>query len=216
MNNELRSGDIAFGPIGGFVPGFFPVALGQLLLFIVRGRWAAVRQIGRWWRIRHVGVIDHRPGSGGAYIIQAMPGGVERVPIRIDKHLTGSYVFVRPDYEASGVEPRAVAVWARSYIGTPYNFLTYAKLAAGAFRMRATEALLTRWISTRRDMMCSQHADQSLADASYHVFNDGRLPQDVVPAELYAALVDKPCWILKPGHPQLKEWTWHRDAPSVW
>jgi hypothetical protein len=41
-------------------------------------------------------------------------------------------------------------------------------------------------------MMCSQLVDQCLADAGFHVFNDGRLPQDVVPAELFRALVEMP------------------------
>ena len=136
VNNELRSGDIAFGPIGGFVPGFAPVGIGQLLLFIVRGRWAAVRDIKRWWKVRHVGVI-HGSRATGLHIIQAMPGGVERVPLTIDKYLTGAYVFVRPDYgpHRSGDDRMAgweVARAAYSYIGTPYNFLTAVVPCLGA------------------------------------------------------------------------------------
>ena len=41
----LRPGDIGFGPIGGFVPGFFPVDVGQLLLAersAIRGRPVAL------------------------------------------------------------------------------------------------------------------------------------------------------------------------------
>jgi hypothetical protein len=40
-----------------------------------------------------------------------------------------------------------------------------------------------------------------LADAGWHVFDDGRLPQDVTPAALYAKmLADGPELILGAGH----------------
>lgn len=59
-------------------------------------------------------------------------------------------------------------------------------------------------------MICSQLVDQALADAGFHVFDDGRLPQDVVPAELFRALLDTPgTTYVVPGMPcfaQGREW----------
>jgi hypothetical protein len=211
MNNELKSGDIMFGPIGGVVPGLFPVGAGQVALFLTRRWWRMVHSIRRWFRIRHVGVVDCEMGSW--YLTQAMPGGVECIPLDHTKHLTSEHVYIRPAYmPGQGVD---VADAAFGYKGTPYGFATYLKLAAGAFRMRATEALLRRWISTRDDMICSQHVDQSLADAGYHVFGDGRLPQDVVPAELFEALLAYPGWFMIPGHPVFGEWTLNEKARTV-
>jgi hypothetical protein len=204
MNNELRSGDLMFGPIGGVVPGVFPVGAGQVALFLTRRWWRMVHSIRRWFRIRHVGVIDAEMTP--PYLIQAMPGGVEFVPLDPTKHLTSKHVYIRPDYPNVG-QGGDVADAALSYRDVPYGFATYLKLAAGAFRMRATEALLRRWISTRDDMICSQLADQALADAGYHVFDDGRLPQDVVPAELFEAMLARPGWFMIPGHPVFGEWT---------
>lgn len=201
MNNELRSGDILCGPIDGVVPGFFPVAVGQGLLFLSRRWWRMVRSLRRWWRWRHVGVV----ADGGRKLIQAMPRGCERVAIGTRAH-ESRYLFIRPDYPNVG-QGSDVALMAAKYVGTPYGFLTYVKLAAGALRFRWTEAWLRKALSTRRDMICSQHVDQSLADAGYHVFDDGRLPQDVVPAELADALLSRPGWFMIPGHPVFGEWT---------
>lgn len=202
MNNKLRSGDLLIGPIDGVVPGLFPVAVGQGLLFLSRRWWRMVRSPRRWWTWRHVGVVSRQ----GTTLVQAMPKGCEEVPLGTRAH-ESRYLFIRPDYEAVDVAEYKVALCAQLYVGTPYGFLTYAKLAAGALRMPLTEAWLRKALSTRRDMICSQHMDQSLADAGYHVFDDGRLPQDVVPAELADALLSRPGWFMIPGHPVFGEWT---------
>lgn len=206
MDSELRSGDIMFSGMDGIVPGVFPVAAGQVALFLTRRWWRMVRTIRQWFHIRHVGVVGGHPGVGFD-IVQAMPKGVERAPFQRSRHWTPGHVYVRPDYFPVDVWGVDVALCATHYLGTPYNFLTYLKLAAGAFRMRLTEGWLRRHMSTRADMMCSQHVDQSLADAGYHVFDDGRLPQDVVPAELFDALISRPGWFLIPGHATFGQWT---------
>lgn len=204
-DSELRSGDIMFSGMDGVVPGLFPVGAGQVLLFLTRRWWRMVRRISTWFHIRHVGVVVATPFE--RFIVQAMPKGVEMVPFHPARHGTAGHVYIRPDYYAVGASGEGVVNAALSYLGTPYNFLTYVKLAAGAFRMRLTEAWLRKHMSTRRDMMCSQHMDQSLADDGYHVFDDGRLPQDVVPAELFDALLSRPGWFLIPHHPQFGQWT---------
>jgi hypothetical protein len=204
-DSDLRPGDIMFGPIGGVVPGFVPVGIGQMALFVTRRWWTMVRSPRRWFRIRHVAVIARRDFEHT--VIQAMPNGCEEVPFDFAKHFTGKHVYVRPYYHGVHVWPADVVSSARRYVGTPYGFLTYAKLAAGALRMRSTERWLRKLISTRRDMICSQHMDQALADAGYHVFDDGRLPQDVVPAELFDALMRRPGWFMIPGHPVVGQWT---------
>jgi hypothetical protein len=205
---DVRPGDVVFGPIGGLVPGVFPVGAGQILLADRKARlsWR------RWWKIRHVLVVTEEASGGyedrstpgqahvvgiGPKAVQAMPGGAEEIELTAAWHWTKDYVYVRPAYrtDASELEfaqAAAVAAAARSYIGTPYNFLTYGKLAAGHLHLGLTERTLRKWISTRKDMMCSQLADQCLADAGFYVFDDGRLPQDVVPSELYLKLLGMP------------------------
>ncbi len=213
---DLRNGDIVVTTIGGIVPGLFPVAVGQALLFATRAWWRYVRTPARWWRWRHIAIVV----DGGTGLCQAMPGGVEIIPF--PQHLLDDphTLFIRPDYgslvRAAHVPGENVADFvaqaAAFYEGTPYGFLTYVKLAAGAFRMRLTERWLRRLISTRRDMICSQHVDQALTDAGYHVFDDGRLPQDVVPAELALALLDKPGWYARGG--EGPGWAWSHERPA--
>jgi hypothetical protein len=222
MDSELRSGDLLFCGIGGFVPGFVPIGVGQLALFLTRRWWRVVFSARQWFHLRHVAVVD--TNIQGIHLIQAMPRGAERVPLSVTKHFTAGCVYVRPDYAQGdpfeiGYEHRSggfkVAHCARQYVGVPYGFLTYLKLAAGAFRFRLTEAWLRKALSTRRDMICSQLADQALADAGHHVFDDGRLPQDVVPAELFDAVMSQPGWFMIPGHSVVGQWTRTDRASSV-
>jgi hypothetical protein len=193
---DLCLGDLMFGPIGGFIPGVIPVGAGQIVLAPRKAR-LSWRQ---WWKVRHVGVVSRYAGDSGPLpwdgprLVQAMPSGAEEIPMTPARHWTAEYVYLRPAYKIAatgyGGMTEQVAEAARGYVGTPYNFLTYAKLAAGALHLPT--GLLRKWISTRHDMMCSQLADQALADAGFHVFDDGRLPQDVVPAELFRALLEMP------------------------
>lgn len=206
--SSVRAGDVLFTDMAGIVPGLFPVGVGQGALFLTRRWWRMARRWRTWWTRRHVAIVD----ITDAYIIQAMPKGCEMVPIGTRAH-EGKNIFIRPHYASEGASGLAVARYAESYVGTPYNSATYLKLAAGAFRMRLTERWLIKHMSTRSDMMCSQHVDQSLADAGWHVFDDGRLPQDVVPAELFEGLLAMPGWFLVPGHPLYGTWTHNTRFP---
>ncbi len=214
---ELRAGDLMFGPIGGVVPGMFPVGAGQLLLADRKARmtWR------RWRKIRHAGVVVEaaaawpesipRPQAPelrpiGPRLVEAMPQGAREIELRADPHWTDRYVYIRPAYLMKPVtiggtftQGDRVAMKARGYVGTPYNFLTYGALAARKLRFMLSDKILRRWISSRKDMMCSQLVDQCLADAGFHVFDDGRLPQDVVPAELFRKLLEMPGQFIIPG-----------------
>jgi len=180
----LRPGDILFGPIGGFFPGVVPVGVGQVAL---AGRKERISW-RRWWNIRHVGVIVGTP-AGLVYprFVQAMPGGAECVTVTEDQW-TSKHVYIRPEYVDD--QANAVVAAASASVGTPYNFLTYLALALRAAGVSSSR--LSDYITSTRTMMCSQLVDQALADAGFHVFDDGRLPQDVVPSELFLKLMSMP------------------------
>jgi hypothetical protein len=206
---DLRPGDLLFGPIGGFIPGVFPVGAGQLL-FAERKELRSWRQ---WWKYRHVAVVveaSHATGRGdhtfGPMIVQAMPSGAEEIEIG-PEHWMDEFVYVRPAYAVDpswdrfgtgDTQANAVARHATNYIGTPYSFLDYGAIAALHAHIPAPH--LRAYVSSSKHMICSQLADQAMSDAGFHVFDDGRLPQDVVPAELYRALIAMPgTLVLHPG-----------------
>jgi hypothetical protein len=209
-----------FGPIGGFVPGVFPVGAGQLL-FAKRKELPSWRQ---WWKYRHVAVVVQaagidRPYRDGPRIVQAMPSGAEEIEIGAE-HWTDEFVYVRPDYQHMA-NPESwlnlpykaaeygfeVAERARHYVGTPYSFLDYAAITLHhldpVWRISPASVgsqPLARYIRSTGHMICSQLADQAMSDVGFHVFDDGRLPQDVMPAELYRKLIAMPGTItLRPG-----------------
>ncbi len=132
-------------------------------------------------------------------LVQAMPGGAEEIELIGLKYASPDHIYLRPLYVSPEQGGRRVAQRARGYVGTPYSFLAYAALALHGvdpvWRI-APEACrsqpLARYIRSTGHMICSQLADQAMADAGFHVFDDGRLPQDVVPAELFRALLAMP------------------------
>lgn len=185
---EVQPGTIIFGPIGGFVPGVFPVGVGQLLLK------AATRET---WKLRHVLVCVEGAGGGhGPKAVQAMPNGAEEIELT-DSHWTPEYRYVLPAYmqqpDARSGQQYDVARAARSLIGTPYSFLDYAALTehavvGGGYKSIEERTRLERYIADTGHQICSQLADECLKRAGFHVFNDGRLPQDVMPSALYVGL----------------------------
>jgi hypothetical protein len=202
---DLLPGDLLFGPIDGMVPGVFPVGAGQLLL----ADRAALSSWRAWWQVRHVAVVVEAGGTASPWprIVQAMPGGAEEVSIDTS-YWTPGFVYLRPRYgtvqrlpgltKLSAVDQALrVAEAARRYVGTKYSFLDYAAIAGRHFGLRS--AKVRNYITTSGHMICSQLADQALADAGYHVFTDGRLPQDVTPAELYRQLLTLPGHWIRPG-----------------
>jgi GNAT superfamily N-acetyltransferase len=200
---DLRPGDIGFSNITGYAGAL--VWLGQRLL-------AATEPSE--YTIKHAYMVTEAlsdTGGHGPWIVQAMPHGAEEIEIG-QEHWTRDFVYVRPDYQrwqnpsslANLAYKQAetgfwVAEAARKYIGTPYSFLDYAAILG--LHMGVKNGRVRRYVTTSKHMICSQLVDQVLSDAGLHVFDDGRLPQDVMPIELYRALLLTPgTKMMRPGY----------------
>ena len=187
----LRAGDIGFGPIGG--------AAGLLV-------WAGQKIVDATTpeesRFKHALVVTDglRPGSpppagemDRVRIVQAMPSGAEEIEVGAE-HWTPEYLYIRPHYKVDrdGYEDVSarVAAAAHAYVGTPYSFLDYAAIAG--VHLGIKNGLIRRYVTTSRHMICSQLCDQAMTEAGWHVFTDGRLPQDVTPAALYRQMMKMP------------------------
>jgi hypothetical protein len=184
---DLRAGDIMFAR---------KVTPWAADLLILAGQWS----LGEPGWPHHVGVVteagDLDPVLGRftrwPKMVQAMPSGAEEIEIGPD-FWTSNYVYVRPRYMQDGTALRVserVARAARGYIGTPYSFADYA--AIEGVHLGIENGPIRRYVTSSKHQICSQLADQSMSDAGFHVFTDGRLPQDVTPGALYKRLLELP------------------------
>lgn len=146
----------------------------------------------------HVAVVV--AGAPDPKIVQAMPSGAEEVDLD-SRYFTNDYEFIRPDYPPRIGLPFGVSVAAaaRRYVGVPYSFADYVALAGARVGIR--NGWVRRYVTTSKHMICSQLADQSMSDAGWHVFQDGRLPQDVTPGVLRARMIEMgPALVIVPGN----------------
>lgn len=201
---DLRPGDIAIGPIHGFTGAF--VGAAQLALATVEPGLIWRQGPGEWFRKRHAGVITGTADPRVTTMVQAMPGGAEEIELRPETHWTEEWTYIRPRYAEGkpfeiGLENRSqgfkVARAAQGYVGTPYDFLTYA--AIPPYRAGVRGRRIEHIISGRDTMMCSRLVDACLADAGYHLFDDGRLEGNVTPSELYRQLRRLPHQYMQAG-----------------
>ncbi len=186
--NDLRAGDIMFSNISG-APG----------LLVKFGQWLLAKTERDELNINHVGVVVQAAKGIHQWplLVQAMPHGAEEIELNPEKHWTKGQVYLRPRYgmvtrlegltRLSAVSQGInVATSAKDYIGTPYSFADYAAILG--LHLGVRNGLVRRYVTSSKHMICSQLADQALSDAGFHVFTDGRLPQDVMPIELFRAL----------------------------
>lgn len=202
---DLRPGDIMFGPIGGAVG--LGVGLGQLIL----GEGFHLGSLS----IRHVGIVTeaaHPLGrdlsaelSGGGWapplLVQAMPDGAERIPMKPEQHWTDRHAYVRLPEDYPG-QAEDAATLARLMVqeGVTYSWTSYLALAAWKFGWR-TESL-SRWIDRRkenpagvalpREAICSVLVDQAWTLAGKQVMTRETHPQVVTPGALANCLLSTP------------------------
>jgi hypothetical protein len=146
---DLRPGDVMFGPIGGVVPGLFPVGVGQALL-------GETFHVGRL-SIRHVGIVVANDLIGPR-LVQAMPHGAEEIELYPAAHWTDRHAYVRLPEDYPGQAADAAAI-ARLFVTerVSYSFASYAALAAWKYGLRTPR--LEAWINRRREpiMFVSSH-----------------------------------------------------------
>lgn len=167
-----------FGPIGGIVPGFFPVGVGQALL----GELFRVGELS----VRHVGVVVEADFRAGIHhvsprLVQAMPRGAEEIRLT-QAHWTSKYAYARIPEDYVGQAEDAAAI-ARLFVSerVPYSFASYAALAAWRFGFRAER--LAQWCDRR------ERADLWLPGSGAHrVVN--------LPAEAICSVLADQSWTL--------------------
>jgi len=146
---DVRPGDICITKMGGLVPGFFPVGVGQWLC-------KESFRVGPF-RADHVLICskgytqDRETGTGRfGRAVQAMPRGAEEIALTPAKHWTDGAVWFRLPEDYPGQAEDAAAI-ARLFVSekVPYSFLSYLALAAWSRGLKVER--LERWIDRRDD-----------------------------------------------------------------
>jgi hypothetical protein len=216
---DLRPGDLGFGPISG-IAGVTVRLGELLVAPVDHWRtWGTWRNFAHCGTVTQAATSDFAWGHDGAggqvsrgtgpLFAQAMPPGYEEIELGAE-HWTSQWVYIRPDYKRIATGPAAtpgvsqadlVATLARMMVTakTPYGFEDYAAIAGHRIGLHSAglDAFIARTdaIGLPQRAICSQGVDAQLTlsgglDAQGHVFNDGRLAQDVTPSELYLKLMD--------------------------
>ena len=76
-----------------------------------------------------------------------------------------------------------IAANGRAMENTPYGWLDV--IALGALQYGIRLPYLIRRLQDKKHLFCSQLVDEAYRLAGIHLFDDGRLPQDVTPGDLY-------------------------------
>lgn len=159
-------GDFGLTKIGGFTGK--AIAAGQAL-------------IGDTAPVQHALVY-----VGNGLVVQAMPGGAEVIALEdaspVVEWSTGKIPLT--DTERLDVGANALVL-----VGTPYSFMDYASIGLAHFRVRP--AWVTDFIASTGHLICSQLVDEVYLRAGVHLFDDGRLPGDVTPGDLWKLLNPK-------------------------
>jgi hypothetical protein len=123
---------------------------------------------------------------GDGYITQAMPAGAELICLEDASPVVEWSTGKIPLTETERFD---IVANARQLVGTPYSFLDYASIGLAHFRVRP--AWVTDFIASTGHLICSQLVDEVYLRAGVHLFDDGRLPGDVTPGDLYKLLNPK-------------------------
>lgn len=139
---------------------------------------------GRWIRVGQWLNGDGYDDFQHAFVVVEEGRGVEAQPTGaayVD--LTG---WPRAVYYNCPEESReAVAAAAVSLIGTPYSWADYFALAAVRLHLDAVARPLRKYVHDSGHLICSQLVDLAYQMGGVQLYDDGRLPGDVTPADLY-------------------------------
>lgn len=187
--DDLQVGDVGFYVIAGRVGGM--VSAGQWLIDLVnllRGR-----ETEQAWFTHAFIVTKVAHAHALVEITEAMPRGARVVRLVGMDRCGPGYGWARLPLNME--QQHLVSTIADEYVGVPYSFLDYLSLAL--LHLGLPRRLTAGRVTDSGHMICSQLVDTVLCRAGFHLFADGRLPQDVTPGALFrraGALGDVMWW----------------------
>ncbi|MEU1074321.1 MULTISPECIES: hypothetical protein [unclassified Streptomyces] len=138
---------------------------------------------------------------GAGWIVQAMPGGAELIPLEA---ASVPVLWSTGLIPLTAAERIRICGAARRLVGTPYSFLDYASIGLAHWHIRPR--WLRDYVADSRHLICSQLVDVAYETAGVRLFTDGRIPGDVTPGDLWRRLqgprvssTDRDLWRLANG-----------------
>ena len=114
-------------------------------------------------------------------VLEAEPGGARITPLEgYGKPITWS------SWPLTDAQRAEVVLVTRTKVGVPYSVLTYISLVL--LRLHIRPDWVVRRVESDGEEICSELVDRVYLEAGLHLFDDGRLPGDVDPAELEQVL----------------------------
>ena len=183
------------GPVSDYKPGsfFLTTITGPAGYAIGLGQALA----GAPSRYQHAGIILDGDGT----ILEAEPGGA-RIANISEYQGRGVLVCDGPVQQwiqraASTGDPSAELAWirdrivreARKLVGVPYSPLDY--LALALLHLHLPSGWVRHRVQRSGHLICSQLVDAVYQRAGIQLYDDGRLPGDVMPADLAAWAEDR-------------------------
>jgi hypothetical protein len=129
-------------------------------------------------------LLPQRVTSKYGWTIGAYPGGARLVELECQPESLPGALWSSGVITLTGQQRNDIVGAAMKLQGIPYSFLDYAALAA--HHLSLGDPALKRYISSTRHLICSQLVDEVYNEAGIQLFNDGRWPGYVTPADLAA------------------------------
>jgi hypothetical protein len=124
---------------------------------------------------------------GNGKVVEAEPGGARIVPITPSDGGMWSTGIITP---ADHIR-RLIVQYGYQCEGVGYSGLDYFAMAAHHFRLHPVDNMLKDRVASSNHLICSQLVDYCYMMANFHLFDDGRWPGYVTPADLANLLYGK-------------------------
>lgn len=184
--------------------------LGDFACIPISGSTGELIRIGQWLcgdgfhNYEHAEVFVANPSGEPelplGYTMGAYPHGACYSSVPAEEYQDG-WLWSTGAIKLTDTQRNKIAQVADSLKGTPYSALDYFAIAAHRLGLPDPDGELKRYIGNTGHMICSQLVDYCYMVAGVHLFNDGRWPGYVTPADL-ANVIKHPESVTygKPGH----------------
>jgi hypothetical protein len=162
--------------------------VGDFGVVAIPGRMGKLIRIGQWLNgdgyndYEHAFVVTDK-WIGGGQVIEGRPSGAGD---------TALAAYPNAAFYSCPEESReAVADAAVSLIGRRYSWADYLALAAVRFHLDTIAHPLRQYVESSGRLICSQLVDYAYQLAGVQLFDDGRIPGDVTPGDLYGLILEQ-------------------------